>query len=282
MASLNVPCRAGLAGATGSPASCAPIERGKNSYQAPYSARGPVDPQRVPRRGGDELAHRVVVDELLQVAGPGRGRRGARRPASVSRSAARRGDRARALVLRQRAGQLVEQPRAGLEVVGEVLAALAGLDLDRDGVVPGRERVAPRLDRERRRPGRVGGDRRRASGRCPGAPGSMRTTEAFLAAASRTTTLAPTASWPSRNTVAVIGDRLAHDRPGGELRRDGGADDRADVGESEASYHSAHVTQGPAQLSNRATGRGGRARRPTGGVSPRAPSAERRKPLHGC
>src|SRR3712207_7867435 len=43
-------------------------------------------------------------------------------------------------------GDPVEQPGALLEVVGQLLGTLPGGDLDVDGVVPRRQRVAPRLD----------------------------------------------------------------------------------------------------------------------------------------
>jgi hypothetical protein len=117
----------------------------------------PVDPHLVARAAGDQLAHRVVVQHLLQ-----RGREGRRDPGGeLLRPVAQRGGGGAdgvAVLLRALLGHPVEQPRALLEVVGEVLGALAGGDLHLDGVVPGGQRVAPRLDAEAPPPLAVGGD----------------------------------------------------------------------------------------------------------------------------
>ena len=57
--------------------------------------------------------------------------------------------------------------------------------------------------------GAVGDDGRRASGRCPARPGPSAISGALRPAGSRSTTLAPTASWPSRKTRRRDRDRLA-------------------------------------------------------------------------
>ena len=59
----EVPCRAGGQARSGSDRS-APIERGKNSYQEPNSARGRSTQQRIARGGGDQVAHRVLGEGL--------------------------------------------------------------------------------------------------------------------------------------------------------------------------------------------------------------------------
>ena len=125
----------------------APSERGKNSYQAEKSARlrSTQMPYVAERR--DQLAHRVLPQQL----GAGRGRgtpvrtaggpcRAAPAAASSTRPVARAGTPSAARV---------EDLGALGEVVGEVLGALAGVDLLGDGVPPGQVRIVQRLDGER-------------------------------------------------------------------------------------------------------------------------------------
>ena len=132
--------------------------------------------------------------------------------------------------------------------------ALAGGRLRLDGVPPGAERVAPRLDLERPQPLAV----RHDDGRVPGAPGGLALHQdqrgrglgrricgpaaaagAFVAGAGGLhATLAATASWPSRKTVARDGDVLADDRLG-RIFAEG--DDGGYLVESDASSHAAQT-----------------------------------------
>ena len=132
---------------------------------AEYSARSPVDPDRVARGPGEQLAHRVVGEQLPHArpdrAGPTRWNRS--RPVSRSAStAAETTSRPRWARGRHGAQRPGQHPGAVLQVVGQVLDALPGVDLHLDPVQPGGERVAPGLHRER--PGALAG---RHHGRVP-------------------------------------------------------------------------------------------------------------------
>ena len=87
----------------------APSERGKNSYQAENSARWPVDPESAARRGGDQLADRVLPQQRRPGRAPGR----PARPASASRRAAPSAAACTSAgpVGRHRAGRAVEHAR---------------------------------------------------------------------------------------------------------------------------------------------------------------------------
>ena len=193
----------------------APSERGKNSYQEPNerplagrpaAGSGPSAVTRSrsgcrrsaastsgavrggqPDAGAGARASRSAVDDVLQ---QGRGR-----PALGARS--------------WRLARTAGRPPPSIE-----LDVDAGRDLDLRVVPPGGHRVAPRLDVER--PVALGG-RGDLGGpavgarRCPGpsAPSRRRATPL----GPRSTTLASTASCPSRNTVALDRERLADAPP---------------------------------------------------------------------
>ncbi len=200
-----------------------------------------VDPERVRRRAGDELAHRVRVHQVLQEVVE-RGRDPVGQVEGGVAQGPGRGQGPRPFGLGQGLGQLVEQPGPGLEVVGEVLAALPGVELGRDRVVPGAERVAPPLDRERPQARAVGDDggvpavgARVAGGHPLRGSGPPVGAADHDAGAHGVVSLA---EHHGRNRY-----RLAHDGPRGKLRGDGGTDDRRDVAEPDSSYHVRHRTQ---------------------------------------
>ena len=123
---------------------------GEELVPGPVEGARAVDPDRVALRLGDQFSNGVRAGERLQEVVE----RGAHAVRDVEGGVAQRDRRRRGtwpLGFGQSLGQLVEDPRADLEVVGKILRALAGLDLDGDRVVPGRERIAPRLDDERPR-----------------------------------------------------------------------------------------------------------------------------------
>ena len=125
----------------------------------------------------------------------------------VSRSAAAAAVSGLAVLVVGVGGDPVEQPGALLEVVGQVLGALAGLDLHLDGVVPRRQRVAPRLDAEGPAALAVGDDGRQPAVGLRRPNLAIRTNGGVVRPrpGGVQTTFAATASWPSRKTVAVIG-----------------------------------------------------------------------------
>ena len=206
MASLNVPCRAGRAGVTGSRPARRRWTAGKNSYQEPNSARsrsthsGYAGDFVTRSRTGCSCTRRCRKSSSAGATRCARSRRGVAQRAG-------RGVGARPLGLGQHLAEPLEQARAGLEVVGQILAALPGLDLHGDGVVPGRERVAPRLDGERplARPVRHDGGVPAVGARGAGLSIAQTGLGAAGRRGRRRTTLAPTASCPSRNTTAEIG-----------------------------------------------------------------------------
>ena len=209
------------AGAARSPASCAPIERGKNSYQAPNSARWRSTQHVVTLGAGDQLSHRVHVEQ--------RWTRSLR--ASSARSSA-------GVVVAQSGGRLVEQGRvvgvrgvrsrrsrsaasfwASLAATCSSSRAPTSRSLaSSSGPCPASSLTVTawchvdsgslqRLDREapagRARPG----PRPRANGPGPERPGSSGRIGAVPVRVGLHRTLAATASWPSRYTVAETGMR---------------------------------------------------------------------------
>ena len=168
VAVANVPC-------TGRPSSSQPpVERGKNSYQAPASASERstwtwwVSPSVTSSRTGYSVMVRCTGTDSASPTRSGSSRSVSRSSAaafvSVRGEVEHRGHRdaaralARGVVLRDAGGvaqalldavgRPLEQAGPGLEVVGQLGGALAGPRLDVDGVAPRRPRVAPRVDAE--------------------------------------------------------------------------------------------------------------------------------------
>ena len=116
----------------------------------------PVHPDRVARGPGEQLAHRVVGEQLAHLRGQRRADPVEQVALAVAQRLDRRGQQVTARVAGrddpQRSGQ---QPGAVLEVVGQVLGALPGFDLDLDPVHarwrPGRPTPPPRRSRRPRR-----------------------------------------------------------------------------------------------------------------------------------
>ena len=145
-----------------------PSDRGKNSYQEPYSARSPLHQQRQPPGPGHQLAQRVGGQHPGHLGVPGRGQPVPRGQPRVPQHLGHRGQRGpdhirgQRLVdhrlarggLRQphpgrpddRLGRLVEQERA---LGHDQLDVLAAGHLDAGVVVPVGDRVGPGLDPER-------------------------------------------------------------------------------------------------------------------------------------
>ena len=132
---------------------------GTREELVPGAVEGPgsVDPHLVARGPGDQFADRVLVQVRLHVCGERRGDAGGQLQRGVPQRGRGRGDDVGVLGIGD-GGDLVEQPGALLEVVGELLRALAGGDLDLDGVMPRGQRIAPGLHAERPEALAVGDD----------------------------------------------------------------------------------------------------------------------------
>ena len=103
-----------------------------------------VDPERHPVARGDVVAQRLLAQGGEHVGRVGRGEPGRHRPGGVAQRG-RGVDQRPPTGRRARRGRPLEHPGALLE---HQLDVDPGLDLDARVVVPGGDRVAPRLDRE--------------------------------------------------------------------------------------------------------------------------------------
>ncbi len=177
-----------------------PRERGKNSYQAPDRAQLALDEQREVGRRGDVVAQRPGGQLALDGgvgAGlePHRGRAGGVAQAQHGiREHRLLGGRARHLV----AGALEQQRALGEHQLGVDV----GLHLDRRVVLPGAVGVGPALDPVGPPAGRGRRTTVAAQGSRPGLVQVIGSTRS-APVGSVSTTVALTASWPSRKTVAV-------------------------------------------------------------------------------
>ena len=161
---------------------------------------------------GDQLPDRALGHDLLDGREQRRGHPGVQRQRGVAQRVGRAEQQVAVVALGRPAAHPLQQPGPDLQVVGQLLGRLPGVQLDRDGVPPGRPRVAPGVHPERPQPRLVGHHGRRRTGRCRHPIGTIRT----CCAAPRLPTFfqtmfAATASWPSRQTVASIGHDLADD-----------------------------------------------------------------------
>ena len=219
----------GRAGAAGSLASSAPIERGKNSYHDAVQRPWPIDPERVLRRAGHQFAQRVLGDEPLQILIQGRGDPMRDVEGGVAQRRGR-GERPRALA----SGSVWASRSNSRAPVSKSLASSSAPWPASIFTVTAWCQVENGSPRPRRRTstGRPVGD----DGGVPAvgarrARVTWRPVAALRPSGSASTTLAPTASCPSRKTLAEIGHPLADHCARGELRGLGGADHRADIGD---------------------------------------------------
>ena len=109
---------------------------------------GTVDVDLVRLAAGDQLADRPLDHDRLD-GGEERGLDALLHRQRRVAQRVRRGEQQVAVgALGGAAAHALQQPRADLEVVGQLVRALPGLELDGDGVSPGRPRVAPGVDPE--------------------------------------------------------------------------------------------------------------------------------------
>ena len=117
----------------------------------------PVDVDLQRPAPGDQLPDRALCHDRVH-GREHRGRAaGAQRQGRVAQGVGRAEQQVAVRALGGAAAHPLQQPCAGLQVVGELLGALPGLELLRDGVAPRGPRVAPRVDAERPQPWLVGG-----------------------------------------------------------------------------------------------------------------------------
>ena len=159
----------------------------------------PVHLERHGARGGDQLPQRVAVEGLGHIGRERGGEPVGDRAALVAQRVDGGQDRLPAVVLGHSGGGPLMQPGALLQ---DQLGVDPGRDLDPGVVAPGGDRIAPCLDRVRPAAAAAGGD---LGAPAVGAGGEFahRGPGARAPGGSRRTTLASTASWPSRKTVAL-------------------------------------------------------------------------------
>ena len=138
----NVPC-------TGRPVSSTTAGRaGEKLVPGAEQRAFAVHPDLVRPAARDQLAHREVEHDRARPLAKGHRDPLRQRPPGVAQALGRREQHGLVRAPIGPAPDPLQQQRAGLQVVGEFLGALADLKFGLDRMQPGRPRIAPRLDAE--------------------------------------------------------------------------------------------------------------------------------------